>query len=177
MWALNLLVFLKSKAGQYLLGALAVLALLTGLYTLGHHNGVTSEKAAESRRLDAARKAIAKREVKAQAITEHVAADLTKTRTEIVYRTRTLIEKVPTYVPQSADAGCSIPRGFLRLYDAAATGLPSPSGGPDQTPSGIPLSRVLETDVANLGVGYDYRAEVIAWRGWYSAQKAAFDHR
>lgn len=169
--------FLKSPLGRWLVAGLSCVALLGGAYGLGHHNGVGSEKAAEASRLAKATKQVAKREDTAKAISTDVAAKTEAARVEIQWRTKTLIEKVPTYVPLSADAECVIPVGFLRLHDAAAAGLPTPTGEPDNAPSGVSLSRVLATDVENLGVGYDYRAEVIAWRAWYAAQAKAWGKR
>ncbi|MFX7930435.1 hypothetical protein ABTK36_19965, partial [Acinetobacter baumannii] len=39
----------------------------------------------------------------------------------------TIIKEVPRYVPVQADAACVVPRGFVRLHDAAAAGtVPNP---------------------------------------------------
>jgi len=172
LWA-----FLKSPLGQIVGAAVAIVLILGGAYLIGRHNGVQAEKAAEASRQAKAAKVVAKREDAAKAISTDVAAKTEAARVEIRYRTKTLIEKVPVYVPASADAGCSIPRSFVQLHDAAAAGLPAPAGGPDPAPSGVQLSRVLATDIENLGVGYDYRAEVIAWRSWYARESAAWAKR
>lgn len=168
--------FLKSPLGRYVaIGAICVLLLLG----LRHHwvgVGVQREVAAEARRLELAQAKVAKREVKASAISEHVAADLSKERVRIEYRTQVLTKEVPVYVTQAADTRCVVPVGFVQLYDAAAsgspTGAPPTPGGSVEAPSGVPLSAVLETDVANLGTGHDFRAEALAWRDWYAKQAA-----
>lgn len=170
-----MIAFLKSPLGLGFAAALACVALLVGVYLAGHHNGVTAEKTSEAARLKRAKATVAKREDAAKAISTDIATKMEKTRVEIQWRTKTLIEKVPTYVPATADAGCVIPRGFVQLHDAAAAGLPTPSSGPDERPSDVQLSAVASTVVSNYGVAYDWRAEALAWREWYVTQKAAWD--
>lgn len=168
--------FARTPPGRWALISLAVLAALWGVYAKGHTEGVAQEKAAEAKRIALARQDVAKRETKAQAITAHAASELVKTRVEIQTRTVTLIQKVPTYVTPAADAACVVPRGFVRLHDAAAAAsLPSPASGSDEAPSGLPLSAIASTIVANYGAAYDWRAEALTWRGWYAEQKAAWD--
>lgn len=167
---LAILSFLKSPLGRSIAAALSVVLLLVGVYGAGHHSGVRSEKDAEASRLRTAVKVVVKREATAAKISTTIAAKTEKARVEIRWRTETLIQKVPQYVPSAADADCRISRGFVQLHDAAAAGLPAPASGPDEAAAGVPLSGVLEADIENLGVGYDYRAEVIAWRAWYKLQ-------
>ncbi len=63
----------------------------------------------------------------------------------------TIIKEVPRYVPVQADAACVVPRGFMRLHDAAAAGtVPnSDTGDADAAPAGIALSAVAGTVAAN----------------------------
>lgn len=63
----------------------------------------------------------------------------------------TIIKEVPRYVPVQADAACVVPRGFVRLHDAAAAGtLPNPdTGDADAAPAGVALSTVASTVAAN----------------------------
>lgn len=164
--------FLRPFA-PWLIGAALVAYPLT--YFAGYQAGVRSEKAAEAKRLDEARKKVAKREVKAEKITNAAAGELERTQVEIRWRTRTLIKEVPTYVTPADDALCRIPVGFVQLHDAAAAGLPEPSGGPDPTPSGVPLSSVASTVADNYGTAHALRAEVETWRKWYAEQKAAWE--
>jgi len=167
--------------GRYrLLIAGLLLALAAGLWWSAHERGLGAahEKAAEAKRLAQAQRQVARREAKAASISASAASDLTAARVVIRTRTRTLIQKVPVYVPSAADARCVVNTGFVRLYDAAVEGsppgLPAAAGGPDEAASGIALSEVLATDLANLGTAYDYRAEALAWRQWYAAQKKAW---
>lgn len=63
----------------------------------------------------------------------------------------TVIKEVPRYVTVQADAACVVPRGFVRLHDAAAAGaVPDPdTGDADAAPSGVALSAVAGTVAAN----------------------------
>ncbi|WP_413708077.1 hypothetical protein [Ralstonia sp. Ralssp110] len=63
----------------------------------------------------------------------------------------TIIKEVPRYVPVQADAACVVPRGFVRLHDAAAAGaVPDANpGDADAAPAGVALSAVAGTVAAN----------------------------
>ncbi|MGN7105173.1 hypothetical protein ACTHR6_26400 [Ralstonia holmesii] len=63
----------------------------------------------------------------------------------------TIVKEVPRYVPIEADAACAVPRGFVRLHDAAAAGaVPDPHpGDADAAPSGVALSAVAGTVAGN----------------------------
>ena len=63
----------------------------------------------------------------------------------------TIIKEVPRYVPAQADAACVVPRGFVRLHDAAAAGtVPDPdTGDADAAASGLALSAVASTIAGN----------------------------
>lgn len=93
--------------------------------------------------------------------------------------TRTLIERVPTYVTAQADADCTVPRGFVELHDAAANGVELP-GAPDAAsepvggPSGVALSAVGLTVAENYGSYHQVADELTGWQTWYAAQRAAF---
>lgn len=68
----------------------------------------------------------------------------------------TIIREVPRYVPVEADAACTVPAGFVRLHDAAATGAvldPNPRD-PDAAPSDVPLSAVAGTVADNYTTGH-----------------------
>ena len=81
------------------------------------------------------------------------------TQTEIKYvdRVKTvtvkgdeIIKEVPVYVTTKDDAGCVVPLGFVREYNAAWSGTPAgPPAESDRGPSGNPLSAVATTDAAN----------------------------
>jgi plasmid stability protein len=125
--------------------------------------------------LKAAVSAEASREKAAAQISADAKVGLAQDRTRIRTVTKVLIQKVPTYVTAADDARVLVPLGFVRLHDAAAQGVPAPASGPDETPSGVPLSAVAETVVANYGAAWECRAEAAAWRDWYMKQAATWN--
>lgn len=84
----------------------------------------------------------------------------------------TIIKEVPRYVTVAADAACTVPAGFVRLHDAAATGAmldPHP-GDPDAAPSGVPLSAVAGTVAGNYATGHANNAQLTALQDTLRAQ-------
>jgi hypothetical protein len=83
------------------------------------------------------------------------AAQQAKTQTQI----ETVIEKVPVYVTAKSDAACRLPWGFVRLFDAAASGADPDDirariapGQPDDAASDITLSEAATLLAADLGI-------------------------
>lgn len=172
-WGAGLWHFLSTPTGRYLAAALAVMAALFLVRAEGYRTGVKHEVAAQAERVKAAQKHVAKVEAKSAEITKDVGEQLTKTQTEIRWRTHTQLQEVVRYVPVESDRACIVGSGALRLHDhafAGLPGLPEPAGGSVEADSGLPLSALIADDVAFAGVAYDWKAEVIAWRTWYARQ-------
>lgn len=178
---LAILAFLRSPAGRYVLIGLAALVVVYFVRAHWIGQGVEQERKAEDASLKAAEARVAERERKAQDIAQRAQKALSDRQVQIQTVTRTLIEKVPTYVTAKADAGCVVPVGFVRLHDAAASGSPaslsSASGGPVEAPSGVALSAVTGTIAWNYGEALQWRAEAQSWRDWYVREKALWDRR
>lgn len=159
-------------------GVAALAAVGLALWLVHGHGvgeGVSREKVAQAKREEVARKAVAKREAKAEQITATVAADLVRETVRVQTVTRTIIEKVPVYVTAQADDRCIVPVGFVQLHDAAAaSSIPAAPGGPVEADSGVPLSAVAGTVASNYGVAREWEAEVRAWRAWYREQAGAW---
>lgn len=159
------------------IGLAALVLLLTATFGLGYHSGWNAHKDADAKRQRAAAAKVQKREAVAEKITDRIADKTAAARVEIRYRTEYLTKEVPIYVTPADDARCVVPSGFVRLHDAAASSLPVAPGGPEQAPSDVPLSAVLETVIGNYGVGHDALTEAQAWREWYVEQKKAWDRK
>lgn len=163
-----------------LLGLVLLIGSYEGTYFWGHHKGVEAQKAVYAAEQVKARDAVHKLENKGGVITQQVKTDNVQKQTEIRWRTKYLTNEVTKYVTQEADTHCVVTRGFVSLYNqAAAPGadptVPGAPGGPVDAPSDVPLSAVSSTDVFNLGVGHSLLAEVVTWRTWYAAQRAAWE--
>ncbi|APC68790.1 hypothetical protein [Ralstonia pseudosolanacearum] len=76
----------------------------------------------------------------------------------------TIIKEIPRYVPIQADASCVVPRGFVRLHDAAAAdAVPDPGAGDaDAAPSGVALSAVAGTVADNYTDSHANSAQLTA---------------
>lgn len=141
-------------------------------------NEVTAKYEAKAK-LDAYR--YAKVEAEAATQQQQVVADLNQkldaanARAEQV---RTITKEVVRYVTPKADAGCTIPAGFVRLQNLSLdpTGPVAPSDpGDADAPSGIALSTVAGITASN-NAECVVRGEVIsAWQEWYARNKAIHD--
>lgn len=128
-----------------------------------------------------------------------------KVITQIHYITRTLVKEVPTYVTAQADASCTIPVGFVRLYNDDVSGASEPTDGPASTqpspptlgpdatspanggvlrsdqsaamsaPSGLKLSQVLTTDLGNIDAAKANAQQVRDLQALYNGEKARLD--
>ncbi|MBF1165512.1 MAG: hypothetical protein HXL68_10765 [Dechloromonas agitata] len=86
----------------------------------------------------------------------------------------TIIKEVPVYVPAQADAACVVPRGFVRLHDAAAAGrLPQAAGAADALPAGIALSAVAGTVADNYERCHENTEQLKSLQEWIRAQEVA----
>lgn len=85
-----------------------------------------------------------------------------------------IIKEVPVYVTVEADAACVLPRGFVRLHDAAAAGrLPGPAGSADASPSGVALSTATETVADNYQRCNENAEQLKALQTWVAAMHEA----
>jgi hypothetical protein len=73
-------------------------------------------------------------------------------------RIRTIIKRVPVYVSAKSDSACVVPWGFVRLFDAAASGADPDfvaaavaPGQPDDAPSDVTLSEAVALLATDLG--------------------------
>jgi hypothetical protein len=108
-------------------------------------------------------------EATVQVITKYV------DRVRIVRETgATIIKEVPVYVSKEADAACVLPRGFVRLHDAAAAGIvPDPAGSADASTAGIALSTVSGTVADNYQRCHETAEQLIGLQDWIREMKRA----
>ena len=119
--------------------------------------------------LTAARVEKAQAQATAKVVTKYV------DRVKIVRQAgETIIKEVPVYVSAQADAACVLPRGFVRLHDAAAANeIPGPAGSADAAPAGIALSTVAATVADNYERCHENSAALTALQEWIRKQEAA----
>lgn len=116
----------------------------------------------------------AKEEVRIQGAREKIV-----TKTEVKYRdrVRVIYQKGETitkevYVTQKDDAGCILPVGFVREFNAAWAGEPAgPAAESDRGPSGVPLSEAAAADAHNATSCLLYKAQRDGLIEFYRAQQ------
>jgi len=90
--------------------------------------------------------------------------------------TQTLIREVPVYVDPKADAACTVPVGFIRLWNSAASGVesvPDSAAGANEAASGVPLDTVGRYAVLDLGAARANAQQLSDLQDWARAQMAA----
>lgn len=153
---------------------LALVLLSVAMMGFGYIKGASHEAAKwEAAQAEAARKAAAIQVRQAEAtfkvVTQYV--DRVKVVRE---KGADIIKDVPAYVTHEADAACVLPRGFVRLHDAAAANeIPSPAGSADASPSGIALSTATTTVADNYGRCAENAEQLRSLQQWVLEQQAA----
>ena len=90
-------------------------------------------------------------------------------RVEYIQQAAKIITReVPVYVTQKADAACTVPVGFVRIHDAAATGTAPPAAArdPDAPAAGVTLSGIAGTVADNYAICHAIRAQLIGLQEW-----------
>lgn len=155
-----------------LLGAIAGALALAGVsFYEGHHYATLQAQAA----LVGAQNAVIATKDKQAQVTATVEAAADTKQVEVRTVTQTIIKRIPIYVSPKADAGCAVPVGAVRLFAAAARGvpdLPDPAGRPDDAPAGVELSAVAAAAAEDLGTCQGIRARLISLQDWIAAQAA-----
>lgn len=99
------------------------------------------------------------------------------TKVEIQYRDRiqvvrekgeTIVKEVPVYVSAETDSRFPVPRGFVRVHDAAAAGEPAgPAAESDGEASPVVASAAAKTIAGNYAECRRWREQVIGWQDFY----------
>jgi len=171
------LAFFASPIGRWAAVGGVALLLSGGLYLTGRDHGHDATEGRWKARMAKAEAKARQIESDGLDIAARLQAQLALEEGKIVYRTRTIRERIPTYVTAEADANCPIPAGAVSVLNAAASGseLPATPSGPVDTPAGVSLSALVDVGAENLGIGHQLRAEVLTWRAWYVEQKQLYD--
>lgn len=159
---------------QILLGG-GLLAALVGWYVYQQHRLDTAQEAATQAQAAADRlqSALTAAKQDQRVITQYV--DRVHTIHE---RGRTLIRKVPVYVPSPSPASSApalvVPRGFVRLYNAAAKGidLPASPGSAYAAPSGLGLPAIARGTVHNFATCHAIAQQLTSLQAWVQLHSA-----
>lgn len=152
---------------------IGIVAIIASAFVGGCQHGEKSTTA----KWDAARAAT---EIQFQQLVAKQAQATTQVVTQYVDRVKVvkqrgadIVKEVNVYVPTQADAACAVPRGFVRLHDAAAEGvIPDTPSLADASPSGIALSTTTATVVDNYGRYHEVAEQLKALQQWVREQQA-----
>lgn len=88
--------------------------------------------------------------------------------------TQTLQREIPTYVTPATDRAFPLPWGFVRLHDAAASGVSAlPAAGlADATASDVAASTAASVIVSNYGRCHETAAQLSALQDWIRERDA-----
>lgn len=155
----------------------------TVAYKIGYYNGHKEVEALQKQILDdqadkikAIQLAVAKQAAQ-DAVSEKAAVEAAQKLQKIVTVTNTIVKKVPVYVTQKTDAAFPLPCGFVRLHDAAATGVDPdqialPTGKSDGDACPVAASVAARIIAENYGQALKWRTQLIGWQGFYSDLRA-----
>lgn len=148
-----------------IIGVLAVSAAMVGA---GWRYGADSVQSRWNSERDAQAVAAARQAVRIADAGQDATAQYTTAALATQQHTVEIIKKVPVYVPAQADAGCTVPVGFVRLHDAAAADADPGNAavGTDDTPAGIALSAVAGTVIENYSACHQTAAQLTALQSW-----------
>lgn len=153
----------KIIAGLVLLAALMFSCFMAG----DHHvqKKWDAEKAAEQKQADF-------HQVQSDAWSDTTHNVYLHTVTEIKTKGDTIIREVPKYVTVKDDSVYAVNRGFIRVLNAAATGVPiseAPSGT-DGSPAGIAISAIATHVAGNYEQCRLTAAQLTSMQSWVEGQ-------
>ncbi|HVW75201.1 MAG TPA: hypothetical protein VHC39_16305 [Rhizomicrobium sp.] len=167
LFLVSLLGFVTRPPGSYLAiaGACAVALWGYGQYEFGR--GEAAMRAAQA-------KAVTRIVDRQSRITLKVSQTFDAVKIADAAATQKQLQEVKTHVSEKADADCTVPLGFVRVFNTAVHGpIPGAAAGADDTPSGAQLSDVAQVTVQNDGQ-YDQVADQLrALQNWVRQQQAA----
>jgi len=161
------LTFFSRPPGSYI--GIAI-AFALSLWWFGQHEFNKGHLAAVVEAQNAAKPIIAKQgEITREVVTKYVTV---KAQDEA--KTIIRIKEVPIHVTEKADAACTLPLGFVRVFNDAAHGpVPPAAAGTDDAPSGVALSEVAQAAVQNSGEYDLLAAQMMALQDWVRLQQKA----
>lgn len=87
---------------------------------------------------------------------------------------RNIVREVPRYVTREADIGCTVTVGAVRVYNAAAQGIPlsGPSGITDDSPAPVGFAELIGATAENFGTYHTVADRLSRLQGWIKEQQS-----
>lgn len=150
MWALAL--SWATKIVPWWGRALAILAVAAALFSYGWYKGSEHCLNAEAATREAQEKAVLDQVQKSAKINDTVTADYVAKLNGFNAAASDAKQKANLYATSKANAGCTVTRGFVQLYNHALGPdllMPTPADRVDDAAPGVELSTVLANDKEN----------------------------
>lgn len=165
---------LPSWLRPYIWGAVGLLVIFVGIWIYGEKRYIQGE--------DHITSVIAIQQIKVQKASQQVTEKvITQYIPQVQYiqgKTQTIIKKVPIYVTQKDDSSCSIPNGFVWLWNNAnQVQLPSNSASTPGGSSDVVLSDIAAQHTTETGICLANEARIWATVEWLRQQKALYDSK
>lgn len=122
---------------------------------------------------------------------KHYDQELAKLHATLVATQKELLDEAPTYITQTGSSACTVPLGFVQLYNLslqdpgtaanagptspASLALADPSRSTFDLPSGLSLLDVSRVIVVNNNAAVTNRALVLGWQAWWHSVSASFE--
>lgn len=160
------MIWLKRLADPYIIWGLVVACVLSSSATW------TIKSRLDDRAKLKAIERVVKVERKSAEVTTKVDLKHTAEQAKVRTVTKTILKEVPVYVTRKADTECSIPAGFVSVFNASANGeVPQTSSGADESAaSGVVLSEVAQAIVENHGTYHEVASQMKALQEWVAEQ-------
>lgn len=141
-----------------------------------YRRGVADTRSEYDRRALAASEAARVKEGLQSGITYYTGMHFEEIKAGLQVTYNNIRVEIPQYVTPKDDAACPINVGFVRVYNAAASGspiseIPGPPGKRDGEASGVVLSTVSTADTLNFEVCRATREQLIAAQDWIEKQR------
>ena len=168
-----------SVLGPYalLIKVVAFGVLLGTLFMSGCHYGAKEEKVKWDK-LEGARAAAAqKQNTAAEAITHNVEVKYVDVIRTVQVKGDTIIKEVPKYVTSKSDANCTIPAGFVRVFNGTTSQseVSNTPSGADDAAAGVVLSTVAEAVARNQERFEENAVKLEALQAWVHEQERLFN--
>ncbi|MBI1261276.1 MAG: hypothetical protein GC184_06100 [Rhizobiales bacterium] len=162
------------KNWKLLTGAGVIVALVivgATLYFNGSHAGYDKKVTEDAKATVEQVKQTRKTEQKSVDITQ-VVGITTDVKVRYIYINTNDLLKETFNVPLPSHR-CVIPVGLLRVYNAAASGMPSvpdSSGRPDDSDAEFTCTQLVANAIDNYGTALVWKSQVDGWQEWYDKQ-------
>lgn len=162
---------LPSWLQELLVAIVAFLFFLLSGYLYGrhmYHKGVTDQANAQVQ-------LTYKVDVGSMSVTNTIVGSLVPAQVKIATFTNTIVQKVPTYVTLEDDSRCTVPNGFVSLWNSSnKMQLPNDTSGVPTGTSQVVLSDIATQHAKEAGICLANEQLIDSMRAWLLGQQQVY---